>query len=65
MIRKQLDLRPIMKMILNKHPEKYREETILGIKKISLKNNTGGGFVNETIFNEHIISFMFIEKKPN
>ena len=66
MVRKQLNLRPLMKMIINKNPEKYREETISSIrKKISSKDHSGGGFVKETIFDEHIISFMFIEKKTD
>ena len=53
-----------MKMIINKNPERYREETISSIReKISSKDYSGGGFVEETIYNEHLISFMFIEKK--
>jgi hypothetical protein len=64
MVRKQLNLRPLMKMIINKNPERYREETISSIReKISSKDYSGGGFVEETIYNEHLISFMFIEKK--
>lgn len=68
MIRKQLNLRPIIKLLLSKNPEKYRLETISSLKKnieASKNQQTGGYFKKKITKQENIISFMFIEKKTS
>ena len=77
-IRKQLKLRPIIPMSLKRNPEKYRDETLGALEKYlspelssSSKSSgssgssgslTGGNYEEMSIFQENLVSYMFINR---